>query len=68
MLMCLQVGDGTTSVVLLSSEIMREMKSFIEEGVHPQIVVRGIRKATSLALEKINSIAVSLPCVHIMSC
>lgn len=30
-----EVGDGTTSVVLLTGEILKESKSFIEEGMNP---------------------------------
>ena len=44
----LQVGDGTTSVVLLAGEFLKQSKSFIEEGVHPQIIIRAFRKATTL--------------------
>ena len=32
-----EVGDGTTSVVLLAGEFLRECKPYIEEGVHPQV-------------------------------
>ena len=56
----LQVGDGTTSVVLLAGEILKRCKPFIEDNVHPQIIVRGIRKATQLALQKIKEIAVTV--------
>jgi len=55
MLLCLhiscllcQVGDGTTSVVLLAGEFLKHCKPFIEEGVHPQVIVRAFRRATSL--------------------
>ena len=47
-------------MVLLAGEILKESKQFIEEGVHSQIVARGIRKATSLCLERIQQIAVSI--------
>lgn len=53
-----QVGDGTTSVVLLAGEFLKQCKPFIEEGVHAQIIVRSFRKATYLAVEKIKEIAV----------
>ncbi len=59
----MQVGDGTTSVVLLAGELLKECKQFVEEGVHSQIIVRAVRKATSLCLEKIKEIAVHIPCV-----
>ncbi len=53
-----KVGDGTTSVVLLAGEILRICKPFVEENVHPQVIVRGLRKAAQLALAKISEIAV----------
>ena len=31
-----EVGDGTTSVVLLACEFLKSTKPFIEDGVHPQ--------------------------------
>lgn len=33
----MQVGDGTTTVVILAGELLKECKAFIEEGVHPQV-------------------------------
>nr|SVE75671.1 EOG090X03U0 [Daphnia hispanica] len=53
-----EVGDGTTSVVILAGEFLKQMKPFVEEGVHSQIIIRGIRKATQLAVQFINEIAV----------
>jgi len=53
-----QIGDGTTSVVLLASEILAKLKPFIEEGVHPQILLRNIRQAGQLAVSKIQEMAV----------
>ncbi len=54
----MQVGDGTTSVVLLVGEILKNCKSFVEENVHPQVIVRGVRKAAQLALARIREVAV----------
>mmetsp|Transcript_25934 Transcript_25934/g.52017 ORF Transcript_25934/g.52017 Transcript_25934/m.52017 type:complete len:592 (-) Transcript_25934:699-2474(-) len=54
-----EVGDGTTSVVLLAVEVLKQMKPFVEEGVHPQIIIRHIRKASSLAVQKVRELAVS---------
>nr|CAG4636066.1 EOG090X03U0 [Eubosmina coregoni]SVE69717.1 EOG090X03U0 [Eubosmina coregoni] len=53
-----EVGDGTTSVVLLAGEFLKQMKPFIEEGVHSQIIIRSVRKASQLAIQHINDIAV----------
>ncbi|CAH1782536.1 unnamed protein product, partial [Owenia fusiformis] len=55
-----EVGDGTTSVVLLAGEFLKLCKPFIEEGVHPQIIVRAFRKATYLTVQKINEISVKI--------
>merc|ERR1712038_169879 len=55
-----EVGDGTTSVILLAVEFLTQIKSLVEEHVHPQILIKGFRKATNLALEKIKEIAVHI--------
>ena len=34
----LQVGDGTTTVVLLAGEFLKAAKPFVEDGVHPQVL------------------------------
>lgn len=43
-----EVGDGTTSVVLLAAELMREARPFIEDGVSPHVIIKGYRKAAEL--------------------
>lgn len=55
-----EVGDGTTSVVLLAVELLTQIKSLVEEDVHPQVLVKGYRKATNLALAKIREISVQI--------
>ena len=55
-----EVGDGTTSVVLLAGEFLKQMKPFIEDGVHSQIIIRSVRKAVELAIQRINEIAVKV--------
>jgi len=52
------VGDGTTSVVILSGEFLKEAKTFIEEGMSPTVIIRGYRKACQMAKEKIKELAV----------
>lgn len=53
-----QVGDGTTTVVLLAGQLLDQCKSLIEEGVHPHAIIRAFRRATNLAITKINEIAI----------
>ncbi|XP_013392056.1 T-complex protein 1 subunit eta isoform X2 [Lingula anatina] len=55
-----EVGDGTTSVTLLAGEFLKQCKPFIEEGVHPNIIIRAFRKATNLAVSKIREISVKV--------
>lgn len=45
-------------MVLLAGEILKNCKPFVEDNVHPQIIVRGLRKAAQLALAHIEEIAV----------
>lgn len=54
------MGDGTTSVVLLAGEFLKQVKPFVEEGVHPRIIIRALRKALQLMVEKINILAVKV--------
>eukprot|EP00727_Mastigamoeba_balamuthi_P007420 m51a1_g3299 putative t-complex protein 1 subunit (547) ;mRNA; r:307135-309035 len=54
-----EVGDGTTSVVLFAGELLSEAKRFIEDGLVPQVIIRGFRKACNLARAKVTEMAVS---------
>ena len=40
-----EVGDGTTSVVVIAGELLKEAKSRIEDGVAPQIIIKSYRRA-----------------------
>ena len=55
-----EVGDGTTSVTILAGELMKEAKPFLEEGISSHLIMKGYRKAVSLAVEKINELAVDI--------
>uniref|UniRef100_A0A673CM46 T-complex protein 1 subunit eta n=1 Tax=Sphaeramia orbicularis TaxID=375764 RepID=A0A673CM46_9TELE len=55
-----EVGDGTTSVTLLAAEFLKQLKPYVEEGLHPQTIIRAFRSATNLAVNKIKEIAVSV--------
>ena len=45
-----QVGDGTTSVVLLVGELLKQADRYISEGVHPTVVAEGFDIAKKDAL------------------
>ena len=51
---------STTTVTLLAGEFLKESKDFIEEGMHPQIIIRGFRQALGLALEKLKTLSIGL--------
>lgn len=44
-----EVGDGTTSVTVLASELLREAEKLIEMKFHPQTIISGWRKAIKAA-------------------
>lgn len=44
-----EVGDGTTSVTVLASELLKEAEKLIEQKIHPQIIIAGWRKAIDVA-------------------
>ena len=44
-----EVGDGTTSVCVLASELLKEAEQLVSQKIHPQIIVDGYRKASDAA-------------------
>uniref|UniRef100_A0A6T6L5U2 T-complex protein 1 subunit eta n=1 Tax=Timspurckia oligopyrenoides TaxID=708627 RepID=A0A6T6L5U2_9RHOD len=55
-----EVGDGTTSVTLLACEFMKNSRDFIEEGMHPRVLIKAYRTACTLALARIRELAVDI--------
>lgn len=55
-----QVGDGTTSVVLLACELLKEAKTMIEDGMNPQVIAKSYKLALRFILDKLNSMALVL--------
>ena len=53
-----EVGDGTTSVVLLASEILKEVKEFVEDGLHSRVIIKGLREACNLAISKVKELSI----------
>jgi thermosome len=54
------VGDGTTSAVVLASELLRKAEELLDQNIHPTILVSGFRKASVKAIEAIGKMAVPL--------
>ncbi|KAI0308110.1 chaperonin Cpn60/TCP-1 family [Multifurca ochricompacta] len=55
-----EVGDGTTSVVLIAAQLLKEIKGYIEEDVSPHIIMKGFRQAAQLCLNRIKEIQISV--------
>ena len=51
-------GDGTTSVVLMVGELLKQADRYISEGLHPRIITDGYEIAKTEALKVPHNIAV----------
>lgn len=52
-----EVGDGTTTAVVIAGELLRRAEELLDQNVHPTVVVRGYRLAEEKAQEILNEIA-----------
>lgn len=55
-----EVGDGTTSAVVLAGALLERAEDLISKDVHPTIIVDGYNKAAEKALEFLEEIAVKV--------
>jgi len=53
-----EVGDGTTTVVIVAGELLGKAEDLINKGVHPTVIVEGYSKAADKALETLEQIAI----------
>ncbi|MBI2111200.1 MAG: TCP-1/cpn60 chaperonin family protein [Nitrosarchaeum sp.] len=52
-----EVGDGTTSAVILAGALLENAESLLDQDVHPTIIVDGYRKAAKKAKQFLQDIA-----------
>ena len=52
-----EVGDGTTSSVVIAGELLRNAEGLLAQGVHPTVIGEGYRLAADKALEILDSYA-----------
>ena len=52
-----EVGDGTSSVVILAGALIDKAEELVGKDVHPTIIVDGYRKSATKAIEVLNHIA-----------
>ncbi|MCW4021110.1 MAG: thermosome subunit beta [Candidatus Bathyarchaeota archaeon] len=55
-----EVGDGTTTAVIIAGELLDNAEDLIEKNVHPTVIIDGYRKAADKALEVLEKIAISV--------
>jgi len=52
-----EVGDGTTTAVLLAGELLKKAGELLEDKIHPSIIISGYQKAAEKALETLESVS-----------
>ncbi len=52
-----EVGDGTTSAVILAGALLKKAQELLDQEVHPTIIIEGYKKAMEKALATVDDIA-----------
>jgi thermosome len=55
-----EVGDGTTSSVILAGELLSKAEKLLDESIHPTVIIDGYKKASDKAQEVLNSMATTV--------
>jgi thermosome len=55
-----EVGDGTTTSVVLAGELLKKATDLIDANVHPTIIAKGYRMANEKAQEILNNVAMKV--------
>ncbi|KIV90157.1 T-complex protein 1, zeta subunit [Exophiala mesophila] len=54
-------GDGTTSIILLIGELLKQADRYIQEGLHPRVIVDGFEIAKARTLEYLDFFKIAKP-------
>ena len=49
-----EVGDGTTTAVIIAGELLKKSEELIEQNLHPTVIIKGFRMARNKAMEILN--------------
>ena len=52
-----EVGDGTTTVVVLAGELLKQAEHMLENNIHPTVIAKGYRLAAEHAQKTLENIA-----------
>lgn len=55
-----EIGDGTTTAVILASELLGKAEELLDNDVHPTIIVSGYNKASQKSIELLNQLSKSV--------
>jgi len=55
-----EVGDGTTTAVVLAGELLAGAEALLDKDIHPNVIIDGYRNAAEKAQEILDKIAVSI--------
>jgi archaeal chaperonin len=55
-----EVGDGTTTAVVLAGELLKRAEDLLEKDIHPTVIVKGYRMAAEKALAILNEIGLPI--------
>src|SRR3989304_3175866 len=55
-----EVGDGTTTAVMLAGKLLENAEKLLDNKVHPTVIVKGYRLAAEKAQEILQELAVSV--------
>ena len=55
-----EVGDGTTSVIILAAEVMQVAKPFIEKKIHPTVICQGYYRALEDMLKILEEVSTTI--------
>ncbi len=55
-----EVGDGTTTAVILAGELLRKAEELLNQNIHPTVIVGGYRKAVQKAVEALNKVGITV--------
>jgi len=55
-----EVGDGTTTAVVLAGELLKQAEELLEQEIHPTVIAAGYRAAAEKSMEILQSLAVKV--------
>jgi len=55
-----EVGDGTTTAVILAGELLRKAEELLDQNIHPTVIVGGYRRAVQKAVETLDKVGITV--------